>query len=251
MSRIPVTILFLLLVGIVSAGSESYVSVDAYVSGGAGILSKHTTESSVGDGINTNMNTISAGSMVLTGPGGTNQYSSKSTLDASSSNTYDSSSELITDGGYVYDETSSMEDIKIAIPELEDASGINNETGNGQTPSHQSVTTHASGMGDKVHFTADKVMEDANVTADYIAEGQSGVFDVKLDALIEAGSSKKSNKMDYQSRFSDRKLAYGNKTSVFEGKASMIYRDFSRPLGFGDVNTTITVDETGANIGQT
>jgi len=238
------------IVGIVSAGSESYVNVDAYVGGGGGIFSKHTTESSVGDGVDTNRNTISAGSRVITGPGN-NQYYENATLDASTGNTYDSSSELISDGGYVYDDTSSMTDIKIAIPELEDASGINNETGNGQTPSHQSVTTHASGMGDYVHYTADKVIEDANMTVDYIAEGGSGVFDVSIDALMEAGMSKKSNKMDYQSRFTDRKTAYGNTSSMFEGKVSMKYRDFSRPMGFGDANTTVTVEEAETNVGMT
>jgi hypothetical protein len=249
--RIWAVIPILFLISIVSAGSESYVSIDAYVGGGGGIISKHTTHSSVGNGIDTNYNSLTAGSHVLTGPGN-NQYREKTKLDAATGNLYDSSSELIADSGYIYDDTSSMTDKQIAIPELEGGGTGDNATQPGQTPSYQSVETHADGMGDYVTYTADKVIDDANMTTDYIAEGGSGVYDVKTSAVIEAGMSKNSgNTDDYTARVSDRKTAFGNSTSMLQGKVSLKYRSFARPMGFGDANSYITVDETGALLGST
>lgn len=236
------------LIGIVSAGSESYVSVEGYVGGGGGIISHHTTESTIGNGIDTNYNQLAAGSRVLTGPGNS-QYKENTKLDAAIDNLYESGSELMADGGYIYDDTSSMVDKKIAIPEL-DGKGASNQTG--QTPSKQSVDTHADGMGYNVTYTADTVIEDANLTVDYRAEGGAGVFDSRMSAEIEAGLSKNSAETkDYVARTSDRKTAYGNSTSTLFGLYTIKYRDFSRPMGFGDANVSVTVESPVVNIGNT
>lgn len=238
----------LLIVSVVSASPSTMTTV-AVVGGGAGISAHSVSEWQSGFGDDTNINGGSAASRIITGPGNS-QYKSTRTVDASTSNLYDSSSELIGEGGVIYDDTTSMHDKKIAIPELNDPAG--NATQSGQTPSEQQMDTHTYGMGDYVVYQEDKVIEDANVTTDYRAEGGSGMFVSESTASVEAGSSKKSDRVDYTMRRSERVTAYGNSTSSLIGSLSTKYRDFSRPLGFGDANMSpISVDsETGDIVSQ-
>ena len=79
----------ILIISVVSAGSESTNIVSAYIGGGGGIIAHHTAMWSSGDGKESNLNEGSAGSRVITGAG-SSQYTAKSTIDASSSNVYDS-----------------------------------------------------------------------------------------------------------------------------------------------------------------
>jgi len=218
--------------------------------GGAGLTIISESEWNVGTGIDSNLNGGSAGARVITGPG-SSSYSSTVKLDASTSNLFDSSSTLQSDGGVVYDDTTSMTDTKITIPEMDNSGAGDNLTQQGQTPSHQEANTHTYGMSDYVYYTADKVVEDANVSTDYRAEGGSGVFSSESTALITAGSSKNSCRTDYTARRTERATFYGNSTSTLSGALSTKYRDFSRPLGFGDANSTPTVESTSsAQIGS-
>lgn len=221
----------------------------AVVGGGAGISSQSASEWQSGSGTDTNVNGGAANSRVIAGVGNS-QYTSTKTLDASTSNLFDSSSEFIGEGGIVYDDTSSMYDTKVTIPEFDDPNG--NASQSGQTPSKQQMDTHTYGMGDYATYTADKVIDDANSTTDYRVEGGSGMFSSESTASVEAGSSKKSTRIDYTMRRSERVTAHGNATSTLFGSLSTKYRDFSRPLGFGDANMSpISVDSETGEIAST
>jgi len=263
MLKFPVLlILLLLLIYPVIAGTESYIRTSAYFQGDNGIVVDTDHQWNVGgnyQGMST-MNNIQGGaahSKVVTGRGNST-FTKNTILHAKDYNLFDTSSELFFDGGGSFRDYAGVYDYKVFIPRSS-SSGSNTEIGagaqnesstQGQLPSGQEIHTSASGMGDMAHTMTDEVIAGTDLSNDYRSEGGSGIYTASVNARMEAGANPDEATMDYRARVNEQYTTSGSKTGSYAGSLSIGYRDFSRPLGFGDgieINAT-TETNTSVNV---
>lgn len=245
----------------VSAGTPSIIETTAYMTGASGISVHSTHQWNVGGnyaGENTmsNLQGGAAHTRITTGPGNTT-YSKTTQLNASAANAFETSSDLTFDGGGVYSDAAGAYDYKVFIPRssmsgsnADISAGAQNETSTqGQLPSHQEIHTSASGMGDVAHVTTDELINGIDYASDYRAEGGSGIYTVDIAADIEAGANPDEPTIDYRAKIREKYISAGDYRTGLSGSVSTYYRDFSRPLGFGDeasvepLNTTANITE--------
>lgn len=235
------------------AGTASLIETTAYLASANGVVVNTNHEWNVGgcyEGVFT-LNNIQGGgahSSVTTGRGNTT-YSKYTKINATEINEFESKSDLEFDGGGIYSDTVGAYDYKVFVPsgsssmamaDTSDTSfantavAINQTEVKGQLPSAQKIHTGASGMGDMAHVTADELVLGIDLASDYRVEGGSGIYTVEVDADAAAGASTEEPTMDYRAKVRERYTTSGDWRTGFSGSVSTYYRDFSRPLGFGD-----------------